>query len=50
MAIEQGQREMRDWLGRIDSCLSGVESDIKEIYTSINQLQAKGKDNLTKKG
>ncbi len=42
--LEKGQREMRDWLERIDSRLSGVESDIKEIYDRIVVLEKRFPD------
>ena len=40
-SLEKGQREMREWLERIDARLGGVESDIAEIYDRIVVLEKK---------
>ncbi len=41
-AIRKEQREMKEWLERIDSRILGIESDIKEIYDRIVALEQKG--------
>lgn len=47
--LEQQHREMREWIERVDSRLSGIESDVAEIYDRIVVLEKKGKKNLTQK-
>ena len=39
--ISREQREMREWMDRIDNRLMGVESDIKEIYDRLLALEKK---------
>ena len=39
--IHKEQRETREWLEKIDNRLTGVESDIKEIYDRIVVLEKK---------
>ena len=39
---------MREWIESIDSRLSGIESDIAEIYDRIVALEKKSDQGLTK--
>lgn len=39
--IRQEQREMSEWLERIDNRILGIETDIKEIYDRIIALEKK---------
>lgn len=41
------QRQIKEWMERLDNRLSGVESDIKEIYDRLVALEKKA-PNLTK--
>lgn len=40
--------EMREWMIKIDNRLTGIESDIEEIYDRIVILEAKGQTLTTK--